>query len=71
MAHRDQEESKSWREIAAQASTEQDPEKLMRLVRELCERFDQARSLTNRTRIIQTYPKLRSAIDSGLRDIAD
>lgn len=55
MAHGDQEESKSWEEIAAQASTEQDAEKLMKLVRELCERLDQARSLTNRVRISQTY----------------
>jgi hypothetical protein len=57
MAHGDQEESKSWEEIAAQASTEHDAENLMKLVRELCERFDRARSLTNRVRISQTYPQ--------------
>ena len=55
MADGDQEQSKSWEEIAAQASTEHDAEKLMKLVRELCERFDQARSPSNRARISQIY----------------
>jgi hypothetical protein len=55
MAYGDQKESKSWEEIAAQASTEHDAERLMKLVRELCERFDKARSPSNRVRISQTY----------------
>ena len=55
MVQGNQDESKSWEEIAAQGSTEHDAERVVKLVRELCERLDQARSPSNRARISQVY----------------
>lgn len=41
MVHDEREEPKHWEEIAAQASTEHDGEKLTKLVEGLCKTFDQ------------------------------
>ena len=40
MSQRDMKSPRPWREIAAQASTEMDPEKLSELVEELARAFD-------------------------------
>ena len=65
MVQGNQDESKSWEEIAAQASTEHDAERVVKLLRELCERLDQARSPSNRVRISQIYAQTVSP--GGLR----